>query len=187
MLFNSIPFVILVLLTFGLYYILFLRRGQVLVLIAASFIFYAYERPSLLLLLLASIAINVVTSYFVAVDKVSRQGFWAVLGVVLNLALLLFFKYSPLFANTFMGGGTTSLGRFLISIPLPIGISFFTFQGISLVVEVFRDRHSPEKHKSHDTHQLVPHSFFEHLRNTALFKSFFPYLVAGPIVKAHEF
>src|SRR3954447_10537942 len=185
MLFNSIPFVILVLVTFGLYYIPFLRRGQVLVLIAASFIFYAYERPSLLLLLLASIAINVVTSYFVAVDKVSRQRLWAVLGVVLNLGLLLFFKYSPLFANTFMGGGSTSLGRFLISIPLPIGISFFTFQGISLVVEVFRDQQHRGDGGSHP--RVVPRNFMEHLANTALFKSFFPYLVAGPIVKAHEF
>jgi len=185
MLFNSIPFVILVLVTFGLYYIPFMRRGQVLVLIAASFIFYAYERPSLLLLLLASIAINVVTSYFVAVDKVSRQRLWAVLGVVLNLGLLLFFKYSPLFANTFMGGGSTSLGRFLISIPLPIGISFFTFQGISLVVEVFRDQQHRGDGGSHP--RVVPRNFMEHLANTALFKSFFPYLVAGPIVKAHEF
>ena len=72
-------------------------------------------------------------------------------------------------------------------IPLPIGISFFTFQGISLVVEVFREEHSPQNRKSRSLARVVPHSFLEHLRNTALFKSFFPYLIAGPIVKAHEF
>src|SRR5438046_6496670 len=99
MLFNSVVFVILVLVTFGFYYLPWMRRWQVLVLVAASFVFYAYERPILLLLLLASIAINVVTSYFVAVDKVSRQRLWAVLGVALNLGLLLFFKYGPLFAT----------------------------------------------------------------------------------------
>src|ERR1700730_2696793 len=176
MLFNSIPFVILVLVTFGLYYLPFLRRWQVLLLVASSFIFYAFERPILLLLLLASIAINVVTSYFVAVDKVSRQRFWAVLGVVLNLGLLLFFKYGPLFATSFLGGAATSLGRFLITIPLPIGISFFTFQGISLVVEVFRD----QQHRDDSVPRVVPRNFMDHLANPALFKSLFPYLVAGP-------
>lgn len=187
MLFNSVIFLALVIVTFAVYYLPLMRRWQVQVLIAASFIFYSYEQPVLLLLLLASIAINVVTSYYVAVDRPSRQRLWAVLGVGLNLGLLLFFKYGPLFAKTFFGGATTDLGRFLITIPLPIGISFFTFQGISLVVEVFRDRHSPSAKRTEAHHQVVPRSFMEHLRNTALFKSFFPYLVAGPIVKAHEF
>src|SRR3982751_2340177 len=117
MLFNSIPFVILLLATFGLYYLPGMQRWQVHVLIAASFVFYSFERPVLLLLLLASIAINVVTSYLIAVDKKSRQRFWAVMGVVLNLGLLLFFKYSPLFATSFLGGANTWLGHFLVTIP----------------------------------------------------------------------
>jgi alginate O-acetyltransferase complex protein AlgI len=183
MLFNSVIFVFLVAIAFIVYYLPFMHRWQLHVLIAASFIFYAYEQPSLLSLLVASIAINVVTSYLIAVDQPSRQRLWAVLGVALNLGLLLFFKYSPLFARTFFGGATTDVGHFLITIPLPIGISFFTFQGISLVVEVFRERQSG----GHDRQDVVPHSFWEHVRNTALFKSFFPYLVAGPIVKAQEF
>jgi alginate O-acetyltransferase complex protein AlgI len=188
MLFNSIPFVILVLVTLVIYYLPLMRRHQVLVLVAASFVFYAWERPILLLLLLASILINVVTSYFIAVDKVSRQRLWAVLGVTLNLGLLLFFKYSPLFAKTFMGGDASSIGHFLITLPLPIGISFFTFQGISLVVEVFRDQQHRKAGKAHTEPPVnVPRNFMEHLRNTALFKAFFPYLIAGPIVKAHEF
>ena len=187
MLFNSVIFTFLVAVTFALYYLPFVSRWQIYVLIVSSFIFYSYEQPVLLLLLLASIAINVITSYLVAVDKPQRQRLWAVIGVALNVGVLLFFKYGPLFANSFFGGAKTDLGRFLITIPLPIGISFFTFQGISLVVEVFRDRHSPGTQKSHEAYQVVPHSFSEHLRNTALFKSFFPYLVAGPIVKAHEF
>jgi alginate O-acetyltransferase complex protein AlgI len=188
MLFNSIPFAILVAITFAIYYLPFMRRHQVIVLVVASFVFYAYERSILLLLLLASILINVVTSYFVAVDKVSRQRLWAVLGVVLNLGLLLFFKYSPLFAKSFLGGDATSVGHFLITLPLPIGISFFTFQGISLVVEVFRDHRPGKGQKGHHGPPVeVPRNFMEHLRNTALFKAFFPYLIAGPIVKAHEF
>jgi alginate O-acetyltransferase complex protein AlgI len=182
MLFNSVPFVILLAITFALYYARFLRAWQVLILVAASFVFYAYEQPVLLSLLIASIAINVLTSYWIAVDQPSRRRFWAISGVTLNLSLLFFFKYSPLFAKVFLGGAATSPGRFLLMIPLPIGISFFTFQGISLVVEVFRD-----KTRAHSAPRVVPHDFIEHFKNTALFKSFFPYLIAGPIVKAHEF
>src|ERR1700736_844085 len=183
MLFNSVIFTFLVAVTFALYYLPFVSRWQIYVLIVSSFIFYSYEQPVLLLLLLASIAINVITSYLVAVDKPQRQRLWAVIGVALNVGVLLFFKYGPLFANSFFGGAATSIGRFLITIPLPIGISFFTFQGISLVVEVFRD----QQHRDDSVPRVVPRNFMDHLANTALFKSFFPYLVAGPIVKAHEF
>src|SRR5256885_873145 len=100
MLFNSVIFVFLLAVTFVAYYLPFMHRWQLQVLIVASFVFYAYEQPVLLFLLLASILINVVTSYFIAVDKPSRQRLWAVAGVVLNLSLLLFFKYSPLFAKS---------------------------------------------------------------------------------------
>jgi len=55
------------------------------------------------------------------------------------------------------------------------------------VVEVFRSHHRSGNRSDDPASRLVPRSFMEHLRNTALFKSFFPYLVAGPIVKAHEF
>jgi alginate O-acetyltransferase complex protein AlgI len=187
MLFNSMAFTALVAVTFLLYYLPFMRLWQVHVLIAASFIFYSYEQPVLLLLLLASILINVVTSYFIAMDRPSRHRLWAVLGVSLNLGLLLFFKYGPLFAKSFLGGDSTSIGHFLLTIPLPIGISFFTFQGISLVVEVFRNQYHTSHGDLRPIPRIVPANFMEHLRNTALFKSFFPYLVAGPIVKAHEF
>ena len=109
---------------------------------------------------------------------------WAVGGVVANLGMLLFFKYSPLFARTVLDDGDSSIGRFLIQLPLPIGISFFTFQGISLMVEVYRSNHSSPVP---DDQALVPRNFADHLGNTMLFKSFFPNLIAGPIIKAHEF
>src|SRR5947199_7762263 len=101
MLFNSVPFVVLVAVTFAIYYAPFLRARswQVLVLIFASFVFYGYGQPKLLLLLVASIAINVLTSYWIAVDRPSRRRLWAVTGITLNLALLVFFKYAGLLAN----------------------------------------------------------------------------------------
>src|SRR3954463_8489496 len=145
MLFNSFAFLVLLAITFALYYAPFIGAWQVWVLIVASFAFYAYEQPVLLSLLVASIAINVLTSYFIAVDHPSRRRLWAVTGVMLNLGLLVFFKYGGLFATMIPRGRATSLGHFLTTIPLPIGISFFTFQGISLVVEVFRGHRAPNE------------------------------------------
>ncbi|MEO5912585.1 MAG: MBOAT family O-acyltransferase [Luteolibacter sp.] len=184
MLFTSLPFVILVLITFVIYYLPPLRSWQVLVLTTASFLFYSWEAPLLVILLILSILINVVTSYKIATGRKTSQKFWAIMGVSLNLGLLLFFKYGPLVAKTLFGGDHGSIGHFLLTIPLPIGISFFTFQGISLVVEVFR---SKQPNDPFGYPEMVPDSFIEHLKNTMLFKSFFPSLVAGPIIKAHEF
>ncbi|MFH0865315.1 MAG: MBOAT family O-acyltransferase [Bacteroidota bacterium] len=180
MLFNSFSFVLLVIITFSLYYLPFFRSVQIPILIIASFIFYSANQPALLLLLISSIVINIITSYLVIYGKTKLKKIYAAAGVVANLSLLTFFKYSPLFGRTFFNG-TGSLGELLLMIPLPIGISFYTFQGISLLVDTFASD-KMEKYKS-----LVHKSFFRHSLNTALFISFFPKLVAGPIVKAHDF
>jgi alginate O-acetyltransferase complex protein AlgI len=184
MLFTSLPFAVLVLITLLLYYAQPLRKWQILILTIASFFFYSWEAPILVFLLIFSIAINVVTSYYISRGNPAHQKAWAIAGVLLNLGALLFFKYSPMFAKTFFGGDHGSIGHFLMTIPLPIGISFFTFQGISLVVEVFR---SKQPNDPFGYPEMVPPTFKEHLKNTMLFKSFFPSLVAGPIIKAHEF
>lgn len=179
MLFTSFVFVGLVLITYFVYYIPKMANFQQQVLILSSLIFYAYNRPILVLLLLFSVSINVIFSYFVVYgDPKYKKGF-AILGVGLNLLILCFFKYSPLFANTFMNK-TSSIGEFLLTIPLPIGISFFTFQGISLVIDVFKEKYLKGK-------EIIPKSFVLHTKQIMLFKSFFPQLISGPIVKAHEF
>src|ERR1041385_1786885 len=130
MLFNSFAFLYLLLVTFFLYYIPQLRKFQVGLLIAASLIFYAYDQLPLVLLLLFSATVNIITSYQVVYGTGNKKTI-ALLGVVINLTALAFFKYSPLFARTFFDTND-SIGRFLLNIPLPIGISFFTFEGISL-------------------------------------------------------
>lgn len=180
MLFNSFTFIALVLTTLALYYTPALRRFQVLILVAASFIFYAANLPALLLLLIGSIVINISTSYWVMHGKPEKRRFYAVLGVVLNLVVLAFFKYAGLLGGIFFND-TSSVSQFLVSIPLPVGISFFTFQGISLVVDTFKSR-DIEEYRS-----LVPKDKLKHGLNTAFFISFFPQLVAGPIVKSHDF
>ena len=179
MLFNSFAFVVLLVITFALYYTPRLSRFQVPILILSSLTFYSYNQPILVLLLLASITINILSSYAVTYGNQKYRKLYAVLGVVLNLSVLLFFKYSPLFGRTLFRE-TNSIGEFLISIPLPVGISFFTFQGISLVVDVFKQNYFKDT-------ELIPSSLWDHTKRTAFFISFFPQLVAGPIVKGHEF
>jgi alginate O-acetyltransferase complex protein AlgI len=169
MLFNSYPFLLLVVITFLLYYLPPLKKYQVYVLILSSFTFYAYHKPILLLLLIVSAGINSLTSYWVLYNPFLNRKSIASIGVVSNLFILAFFKYSPLFSTTFFAKNQ-DIEEFLLSIPLPIGISFYTFQGIS-----FEKKH------------YIPKSFRQHLKNTFLFISFFPQLIAGPIVKARDF
>lgn len=173
------------------------NRIQPLILLLASLVFYAFHHPVLLALLLGSIAINIWTAYGVqqsygwpgSTDIPEQAGLergkgrarlFAFLGVALNLSVLGFFKYSPLFARSFVPA-EWELHEFLIALPLPVGISFFTFQGISLMVDVFRGDAEPRYRT------LVVRDPGQHSLRTAFFIAFFPQLVAGPIVRAHDF
>ncbi|RZA01594.1 MAG: MBOAT family protein [Sphingobacteriaceae bacterium] len=178
MLFNSFIFIALLLITLFLYYLPLFSKFQVQILIISSLVFYAYEAPALLLLLLFSAGINILTSYRVAYGEPHWRKTYATVGITLNLLILAVFKYSPLFANTFLDTNT-GIGQFLILMPLPIGISFYTFEGISLLVDVYADKH-------HDK-ILVDRSLQKHFSKTLFFVSFFPHLIAGPILKAYEF
>lgn len=179
MLFNSVPFLLLVLPTFLLYYTPALRRYQLHLLVVSSFIFYAWSMPWLLLLLILSLGINTVASHAVVYGPEHRRKLYSTIGVVANLALLVFFKYSPLIGRTFFP--TSGIGEFLVSIPLPVGISFFTFQGISLVVDAYRGKDIKEYNS------IVVKGLWAHTLRISTFIAFFAQLVAGPVVKAHEF
>lgn len=179
MLFNSFAFAGLLAITFILYYLPRLSKYQVLILIISSLVFYAYDEPALVFLLLFSGALNIFTSYYIAFGPSPWRKTIATGGVALNLAVLGFFKYSSLISSTLFAEDD-SLGRFLLHIPLPIGISFFTFEGISLLVDVF-------KNENFDSKKLIPKSLVRHAERTLFFISFFPHLVAGPILKAHDF
>ncbi|WP_367897682.1 MBOAT family protein [Leptospira sp. WS58.C1] len=176
--FNSFGFFLFLLITFTIYYIPFLKRFQLLTVVAASFYFYAYTDPWLLILLLFSIFWNASIVYLIQSPEFrSKKGVLA-LGVVLNLTVLFFFKYSGLFAKTFLGNSGTSDLHWIFLIPLPIGISFYTFHGISMVVDFYRI--GPEIFK-----EKVPYPKL--ILQSSLYINFFPQLVAGPIVKAKEF
>lgn len=115
----------------------------------------------------------------------SKARTWLCATVALNLGFLAFFKYAGFLASLLPEIPITeSLKLWFRDIPLPIGISFYTFQGISLVVDVWRNDIS-----AHTTERLAARGRDRagSIRDTSFYISFFPQLVAGPIVKAHEF
>jgi alginate O-acetyltransferase complex protein AlgI len=189
MLFTSGSFVILVLVTMLLFYLPPLRRWQTAILVLSSFVFYAVnaidaKQPAYVLLLVVSIAINASASYAIYYARsVGQARGWATLGVIANLAILASFKYSGLIGRSLPAELTQkgAAGHFLLQVALPVGISFFTFEGISLVVDTFRARGQANFFGV----QLLNRR--HHLASTTLFVSFFPHLVAGPILKAHDF
>ena len=177
MLFNSWEFIGLVVAAWLLYYFPLFKHMQVYVLLAASLIFYAVDSFGLLLLLLCSGFVNAFASYHARYSSMPRL--YASLGVILNLLLLALFKYGGLIATS-LPGLDNGIGHLLSVLPLPLGISFYTFSGISLVVDSFRDHHN---------HLSPPNkpSFLYYLRDTLLYICFFPKLISGPIVKSKDF
>src|SRR5580704_12360594 len=101
MLFNSFIFVGLCLATFIIYYLPLLSRFQVMILILSSLVFYAYNNPTLVFLLLFSAGLNTIMSYYIVRGKTSWRRTFVVTGVTLNLAVLSFFKYSSLISRSF--------------------------------------------------------------------------------------
>ncbi|MDD6488489.1 MAG: MBOAT family protein [Clostridia bacterium] len=133
-------------------------------LIIASLLFYSYGEPVYVLLMIFSSIINYLCALFVSSKKQNRK--WVlVLAVVINLGVLVVFKYSAFFVEVI--NSVTGLSLPVPQIDLPIGISFFTFQALSYVIDVYRKTVNPQK------------NYFYVL----LYISFFPQLIAGPIVK----
>lgn len=178
MLFNSWEFVVLVIATFVVYYLPWFKRWQTYVLLVSSLVFYAVDSFWLLLLLLASGLVNALSSY-----KARFQGhprFFSTIGVIFNLMLLSLFKYGGFLSKSFWGVDT-ELGHFLCILPMPLGISFYTFSGISLVLDAYKDRlNSCMNHDSRPSLGI-------YIKDTMLYICFFPKLLAGPIVKSQSF
>ncbi len=166
MVFSSVVFLFLFLpAVYILYIITPSIRLKNIILIIASLIFYAYGEPKAVLLMLLSIAVNYALALLI--DK-GRKGIYIVLTVVFNVFLLFVFKYLNFFADSvnYIFGTAIDIG----SIHLPIGISFFTFQAMSYVIDVYRGNVKPQKN----------------ILKLTLYISFFPQLIAGPIIKYHD-
>lgn len=183
MLFNSLEFAILCVCTIACYYLSSNIRGartiQVVVMLLASIVFYAWGQAILLPLLLGSAIGNAIIARELAQQETPRKGL-LIIAVIGNLACLSFFKYAALLARSLTGElNPISFGLDWGNILLPIGISFFTFQGISLVVDVYREKALRE--------HIAKQSYVQSLLEIVTYISFFPQLVAGPIVKARSF
>ena len=166
MTFTSFQFGVFVAVVFGAYYLPPLRRFQVQLLVLASLIFYGSGQPELLPLLLLA----VLGTYLCLVLAFDNRAVWMPVGIIFNLALLAFFKYKFLFVDA-AAAHLTSVAPLdvLLRLPLPIGISFFVFHNISLLVDLTREKRPPP------------------LRDVVLYIIFFPQLVSGPITRAGQF
>ena len=166
MVFSSLHFLFIFLPLVMLLHTLLPKRLKNPVLLAASIYFYAWGEPVYVGLMLFSVAFNYLTGLQLSVrHRPSARRAALVSAVAVNLAVLGFFKYAGFIVDTLNGLLGLRLAR--RELPLPIGISFYTFQALSYVIDVYRGKARPQK-------RLV--SF-------AVYITMFPQLVAGPIVK----
>jgi len=174
MLFNSLSFLIFLLLVFGLYWFIANKKlkWQNLLLLAASYYFYACWDWRFLFLLVFSTLLDYYTGIKMANAKSGRtKTTWFWISISVNLGFLAVFKYFNFFAASFadaMSGMGLQVNPWTLNVLLPVGISFYTFHGLSYVIDIYKDRIKPEL------------NFIDY----SLFVSFFPLLVAGPIERA---
>lgn len=174
MLFNSFSFALFLPVVFVLYWFVAGKnlRHQNMILLVASYFFYACWDWRFLFLLVFSTLLD----YFTGIKmseagskKARKRWFW--LSVIVNLGLLGVFKYFNFFAVS-MAVAMANIGLHVspwtLKVILPVGISFYTFHGLSYVIDIYKDRIKAER------------SFIDY----SLFVSFFPLLVAGPIERA---
>ena len=172
MLFNTFQFAYFFAILFPTYWIL--RRhykAQNLLLLLAGYYFYACWEPKFLALLILSTVMDYACG--LAVDRIEaprKRKLFVILSMALNLGMLGYFKY----VNFFSASMQVALAKAGLNVPLwhievvlPIGISFYTFQSMSYVIDVYRKHIKPTKN----------------LLEFATFVSFFPHLVAGPIMR----
>lgn len=137
------------------------------ILLLASLFFYAWGGMNYLKVLIISILINYIFGLLVdkTIDKKHLRRFFLILGIILNLALLFYYKYYDFFLENI--NTIFNMNLELKKIVLPIGISFFTFQGMSYIIDIYRNDGKVNKN----------------IFSVALYISLFPQLVAGPIIK----
>jgi D-alanyl-lipoteichoic acid acyltransferase DltB (MBOAT superfamily) len=173
MLFNSLAFFIFLPAVFILYWFVFNRslRWQNMLVLVASYFFYGWWSWEFTGLLVLCTLMDYGYAFGVASENRQRAKIFLWLSIVNNLGILAVFKYYDFFA-TELAGALSSIGfethPVLLQVVLPIGISFYTFHGMSYVFDIYKGRVKPVT------------DFVEY----AVFVSFFPLLVAGPIERA---
>jgi D-alanyl-lipoteichoic acid acyltransferase DltB (MBOAT superfamily) len=165
MLFSSFEFLFLflpvVFLAFRLLQMVASTRVLISFLLLASIVFYGWWKVEFLPLILGSILVNFLLGKVLAARRQSSASRWVLgCGVVMNLSFLVYFKYAHFLTTQLSSFGVPVIAQGI----LPLGISFFTFQQLTYLVDVYRGK---EEENSFTTY--------------ALFVSFFPHLIAGPI------
>lgn len=174
MLFNSISFAIFLPIVFILHWFIVKQnqKSQNLLLLFASYYFYSCWDWRFLFLLIFSTGLDYFTGLKMSGSKNrSMRRFWLWLSICINLGFLGVFKYYNFFAHSFAEAAAQlgwQINPSTIQVILPVGISFYTFHGLSYVLDIYNERIPVEK------------NFVDY----AVFVSFFPLLVAGPIERA---
>ncbi|WP_297514478.1 MBOAT family protein [Flavobacterium sp.] len=174
MLFNSINFAIFLPIVFFLYWFVANKnyKHQNILLLVASYFFYACWDYRFMFLLIFSTLLDYFTGLKMFDAKTSfGKKFWFWLSIGINLGFLGFFKYYNFFAESFaeaLANFGLHVDVWMLNVILPVGISFYTFHGLSYVIDIYYNKIKPER------------NFIDY----AVFVSFFPLLVAGPIERA---
>ncbi|MFM7310727.1 MAG: MBOAT family O-acyltransferase, partial [Flavobacteriales bacterium] len=174
MLFNSIEFVIFFVIVFSLYWLIGRRslRLQNMLLLLVSYLFYSFWDWRFLFLLIFSTLLDYYSGLKIESSKNQRiRKIWLWLSLGINLGFLGVFKYYNFFVESFVAGfegiGIT-VHPSTLQVILPVGISFYTFHGVSYIVDIYKRRIEAER------------NFVEY----SVFVCYFPLLVAGPIERA---
>lgn len=175
MLFNSLSFVLFLIIVLALYYSkIFNWTSKKRMLLLSSYIFYGMWNPPLIILLWISTMVDWKAGKRLAVeDNQKKRKFWLILSMCVNLGFLGFFKYGDFLLENFTAL-MNSFGIEFVARPmdiiLPMGISFYTFQTMSYTIDMYNRKIERAK------------TFLDF----ALYVTFFPQLVAGPIVRAKD-
>ncbi len=176
MLFNSLPFALFLPIVFIIYWLLLGNslRKQNIFLVMASYFFYAWWDIRFLFLLIFSTFLDYYTGQKIEQStQKAHMKIWLMISVVINLGVLIFFKYYNFFVTSFadlFAQFGLHINVWTLNIMLPIGISFYTFHGMSYVFDIYNNK------------QKALTNYIDY----SLFVSFFPLLVAGPIERAHH-
>ncbi len=167
MVFSSLTFLCVFFpVVFLLYYLMPSTIAKNFLLIISSLLFYAYGEPVYVILMIGSASMNYL--YGLWLERTGKRKLILTVAVCTNFLILGIFKYADMLIHTcnYLTGADIPL----LKVSLPIGISFFTFQALSYVVDVYRGQVRAQKNYG----------------NMLLYISFFPQLIAGPIVKYHD-
>jgi len=174
-LFNSLEFLLFLPIVFGLYWFVYKKSLslQNILLLLASYFFYGWWSYQFLGLLVLSTLLDYAYGFWVASPNRQKAKIFLWLSIINNLGILAVFKYYNFFAlqtQQFLDNLGLHTNPVLLQLALPIGISFYTFHGMSYVFDIYRGQQKPVS------------NFVEY----AVFVSFFPLLVAGPIERANH-